>query len=42
MYYSISQRCLEDIITFVMLSNCTIRMQFKGDLHLEMPDILLF
>ena len=30
------------IITFVMLSNYTIKMQFKWVLHPEMPDILFF
>ena len=30
------------IIRFAMLSNYTIKMQFKGVLHPEMPDILFF
>ena len=30
------------IITFVMLSNYTIKMQFKWVLHPEMPDILFY
>ena len=30
------------IIRFVMLSNYTIKMQFKGVLHPEIPDILFF
>ena len=30
------------IITFVMPSNYTIKMQFKGVLHPEMPDIHFF
>ena len=30
------------IITFVILGNYTIKMQFKGVLHTEMPDILFF
>ena len=37
MYHS-----MQYIIPFVMLSNYTIKMQFKGVLHPEMPDILFF
>ena len=38
MYHSVCKY----IITFVMLSNYTIKMQFRGVLHPEIPDILFF